>query len=93
MYTSPLGPTKGSAAITPLGPPVTVLTALAALKERPPSVERANSSALFFDDLPLRAEALSQPTYTSSRKGLELLVSTAIIGLSLNLPVPLLKLK
>src|SRR5947209_19672705 len=93
MYTSPSGPTNGSAPITALGPPVSELTATGLLKLLPPSVERENSSALFDADLPSLFEALSQATSTESRNGLAGLVSTAIIGLSLNFPLPLLKLK
>src|SRR5947209_4046869 len=92
-YSSPFGPTNGSPPITAFAPPFSELTAIGALKVRPPSVERENRSALFADDLPLPNDALSHATYTESRYGLAGFVSTAIIGLSLNSPVPLLKLK
>src|SRR5215470_7822561 len=77
-YTSPLGPTNGSAPITEDGPPVSVFTAMGLLNVRPPSVERANNNALLDDDLPALLEALSHATYTLSRNGLFGLVSTAM---------------
>src|SRR5712691_4765733 len=92
-WTSPLDPTYGSAPITAFGPPVIGLIGAALLNVLPPSVERAKSSTSLVEDWPAFSDALSQPTYTESRWGLVGLVSTAIIGLSLNLPLPELKLK
>src|SRR6266851_10446793 len=61
-YASPLGPTKGSAPITELGPPVRLFAASGLLNVCPPSVERAKSRALLADDLPALFEALSHAT-------------------------------
>src|SRR5436309_13697443 len=82
---------KGSAPITCRGPPVGLFSASGVLNVRPPSVERTKSRSSLADDLP--EEAVSHATYTLSWNGLLGLVSTAIMGLSLNFPLPLLKLK
>ena len=59
----------------------------------PWSDELLTSTTSLLDDLPFLKLALSHAAYTVLKCGLDGLVSTVIIGLSLNLPVPTFSLK
>src|SRR5690242_5185531 len=77
-YTSPFGPTNGTAPIPCPGPEG--LSTRAKVKDAPESVERATWIPPWLALPPL---AESQATYTRSRNGLAGFASAVIIGLSL----------